>query len=430
MSIENSLKLELENMVKGIAGIHEICDRNSKNIQAIDEEQIVKLNDSVTKSMDAINELKSRNQKIDDAVKNLETIAARPANGKAQDEGLMEQKTAFLNFLRKGTPPSLDVQTQIAAKYAKKMCIGGSDTDIEIIKKSLVEGINPDGGYWIRPEMSDRVISRIFETSPMRGISSSMNISGESVQLIVDDNEAEAEWVGEVDLRPETANPQIGLKEIFAHELMANMPASQRILDDVSFDLETWIMGKISDRFTRKENTSFVVGNGSKKSRGFLTYPAWANVEVYEREKIAQLNSGSNGLFDGDNLIDLQNLLLEGYQANATWVMKRVTFGTVIKLKDMEGQYLLNPNVIAQGADRILLGKPVVFFDDMPAIATDALAIAYGDFRVGYTIIDRIGIRMLRDPFTKKPFVLFYATKRVGGDVTNYQSIKILKLAV
>lgn len=418
METQKETSAMLDNIASGIAAMQE------KSV--IDCEQIAKINDIVTKNIDELNEIKARSEKIEGSIKNLETTLARPTNAKEAD--VSEAKIEYLRYFRKGIKPSTPVLEEIAQVYAKKICLGGDENSIQLQTKALVEGSNPDGGFWIRPEIAQFTVDRLFETSPMRTIASVVTISTESIDIIVDDNQAAGEWVGEVDPRPETATPQIGLNSIFAHELAAFPAISQRMLDDAGFDVEAWLQRKVTDIFMRKENTAFVVGDGAKKPRGFLTYPAWNDVETYERGKIAQFTSTKAGSFEADDFISLQNLLLEGYQSRAVWTMQRATFASVMKLQDLQGQYLLNPAIIAEGASQILLGKRVIFFDDMPDVAADALAIAYGDFEVGYTIVDRIGIRILRDPFTNKPFVNFYTTKRVGGDVTNYQSLKLLKI--
>ena len=160
-----------------------------------------------------------------------------------------------------------------------------------------------------------------------------------------------------------------------------------------------------------------------------MSHAAWAVNGTYERNKIEQIVSGTSAVVKADGLISLQNALLEAYQPNAKFLMKRATFGAVSKLKDGTGAYLLNPMMLPQGATMVLLGKPVIFADDIAAIAANSLSIAYGDFQKAYTIVDRMGIRVLRDPYTTKPFIKFYTTKRVGGAVTNYQALKIQKLA-
>ena len=180
----------------------------------------------------------------------------------------------------------------------------------------------------------------------------------------------------------------------------------------------------------RVENSAFVVGDGSQKPKGFLSLPAWAVAGTYERFALEQRLSGVSGGITGDSVKLLQNDLIEDYQSGAVFAMKRATFGQVVTLKDGQGQYLLDPRSLKQGDTKVLLGKDVIFMDDMPAIAADALAVAYGNFQFGYTIVDRIGFRVIRDEVTAKPFIKFYTTKRTGGNVTNYESIKILKLAV
>ena len=161
-----------------------------------------------------------------------------------------------------------------------------------------------------------------------------------------------------------------------------------------------------------------------------MSYADRVSADVYERDTLEQLDSGTNGAFKADNFIDLQNRLKGVYQAPAVWGMKRLTWGEVLKLKDGQGRYQLNFEMMADGAGLRLLGKRVVWMDDMPVIATNSLSVVYGDFSKGYTIVDRIGVRLIRDDLTNKPFIKFYATKRVGGAVTNYEAIKILKLAV
>ena len=422
------IKEQLDSIAAGIKAVQDIADRNAERMDALDAKQIDRIADDVTKSMDEIAAIKAKQEATEKLVTELEKKAVRPNGGAI--EICSESKAAFLGYLRRGRKMEGEVYTDIARSIASKTLLGASEGDIEMFAKNLVVGNNEDGGYFIRPEVANFMVGRIFETSPMRQLANVITISTESVQIPIDDNEAEAEWVGEIDTRSETDTPKIGLLEIHAHELSAKPLVSQRMLDDPGFDVESWLSGKVADIFARTENTAFVIGNGSKQPRGFTTYDAWTTPGTYERGKLEQRESGSAGDFDSDNLIDLQTDLLEVYQPDATWVMQRKTFTKVMQLKDLvDGNYLLNPSMLAQGAPLILLGKPVRFFDDIPAVDTDALAIAYGNFKVGYTIVDRIGIRVLRDPYTSKPFVKFYTTKRVGGDVTNYQAIKLLKLS-
>ena len=297
--------------------------------------------------------------------------------------------------------------------------------------KTLRVQVNPDGGYWVQPQRLSQKVERTFETSPMRQVSSVITTTSDSVDMIIDDEDfTNGGWVGEEESRAVTANGQIGLLTIFAHEQYAMPKATQKMIDDAGFDLEGWIASKVTDKFTRDENTSFVAGNGSKKPKGILSYSAWSSAGVYERNKLEQVNSGTNGVVTADGFIDLQNSLKESYQPSAAFMMRRTLWGDTVQLKDTAtGNYLINFAMMKEGTNQILLGKPVIFASDFQAKATGSLSAAYGDFGVGYTIVDRLGIRTIRDNLTAKPYVLFYTTKRVGGAVTNYEAIKIFKLA-
>ena len=201
------------------------------------------------------------------------------------------------------------------------------------------------------------------------------------------------------------------------------------MIEDAYLDVEGWLARKVADKFARTQNSTFVTGNGVGQPRGFLTYAAWASEGVYERDKIEQVNMGSAAALNADGLIKLQNSLKEGYQGNAVFGMKRTTFGAALQLKGSDN-YFFSPVLLANGQASIqLLGRPVVFMDDMPAIAANALSVVYADFSMAYTILDRVGLQVLRDPFTNKGFVTYYTTQRVGGDVTSFDAIKIGKVA-
>jgi HK97 family phage major capsid protein len=351
---------------------------------------------------EVLTQLSEKSQKIDA----LETAMNRPGTEKMDDNKEVERKEIFTKFLRRGEK-SLS----------------------EIEKKALSVGSDPDGGYTVSPDMSSAVVSRIFESSPIRQLASIETIGSDSLELLIDDDEAGAAWVGELGTRAETDTPEMGKKVIYAHELHASPRASQKLLDDSALDIERWLGAKVADKFGRTENTAFVSGDGSAKPRGFLTYPAWAVADTYERDAIEQIASGSAGAITADGLISLQNALKEQYQTGAAFLMKRASYGDVLKLKDQNDQYLLGFSLADGGRPVMsLLNHRVIFADDMPAVAADALAVAYGDFSVGYKIVDRVGIRMLRDPYSSKPYVVFYTTKRVGGDVVNFEAIKLQKL--
>jgi HK97 family phage major capsid protein len=293
--------------------------------------------------------------------------------------------------------------------------------------KALSVGTDPDGGYVVHPDMSGAVVKKVYETSPMRAYASIQVISTDSLEGLFDLGEAGAGWVGETDARDETDTPQLGRWSIPVHELYAKPKASQKILDDAAINMEAWLAEKVSERFARKEASAFVLGTGIAMPRGFMTYADGTTVPG----SIEQFATGVNGGLPaapagGDTLISALYGLKAQYRANATWFMNRATTTLVRKAKDTDGAYIWQPG-IAAGQPASLLGYPVASFEDMASPASGSLSIAVGDMRAAYQIVDRMGIRTLRDPYSAKPHVEFYTTKRVGGDVLNFEAIKVVR---
>ncbi len=340
----------------------------------------------------------------------VETAMLRPASGMEYaaasalaNPAIAEHKAAFCNYLRKG-----------------------EDADLAFLeKKALSVGSDPDGGYLVTPHVSERIIRAVFETSPMRQVAAIEEISTDSLEIIEDADEAAAGWTGETDPVTDTATPQIGKKTIPVHEIYAQPKATQKLIDDSSVDIEQWLAGKLADVFSRLENTAFVSGDGVGKPKGILTYTdgtSWGEIE--------QVASGDDADVTADSLIQLYYALKEDYAVHATFLMNRATAQQARLLKEAStDQYLWQPG-LASGAPDTLLGLPVLQAADMPAPASGSLSVALGDFSRAYQIVDRTGVRVLRDPYTDKPFVKFYATKRVGGDVANFEAIKLLRLSV
>jgi HK97 family phage major capsid protein len=295
-------------------------------------------------------------------------------------------------------------------------------------RKSLSVGTDPDGGYVVNPDLSGRIVMRVFETSPMRAYASIQVISSDALEGLFDLNEASSGWVGEEDSRPETGTPALGKWRIPVHELYAKPKATQKLLDDASINMEAWLASKVAEKFARDEANAFVVGNGSNKPRGFLTYASGTTlpgtIEQFPTGASAALASAPDG---GDALINALYGLKQQYRANATWFMNRSTTRLVRRAKDSDGAYIWSPGIQA-GQPATLLGYPVAAFEDMPDPAASSLSIAVGDMREAYQIVDRLGIRTLRDPYSAKPYVEFYTTKRVGGDVVNFEAIKLIRL--
>jgi HK97 family phage major capsid protein len=338
----------------------------------------------------------------------IETAYDRPALGDSNDSYKShnpvhnEYGKAFRNYLRKGM-------------------VGGLEA---LQTKALSVGSDPDGGYLVTPTMSSKIVQSIFETSPMRQLASVETISSDALELIDDHDQAAAGWTSETTLITETSTPTLAKRNIPTNQLYAQPKATQKLVDDSAIDIESWLSNKIADIFSRKENTAFVSGNGAGQPRGILTYAAGTNWG-----QVQQVNSGTSAQVTADGIVNLFYALKDSYTRRASFLMNRTTVQAVRLLKQTStNQYLWQPG-LAAGVPDTLMGVPVYMAADMPVQAANSLSVAVGDFQSAYQIVDRKGITILRDPFTEKPFVKFYATKRVGGDVVNFEALKLMKLA-
>ena len=302
------------------------------------------------------------------------------------------------------------------------------------VKGALQVGSDPDGGFFVAPEMARDILIRTRETSPMREIARVQRTNSDAFEFPIDVNDATTGgWIGEADERGATDTPKIGLQRVETFEQFAQPEVTQKLLDDSSFDVEGWLAEKIADKLGRDEDAAFVVGNGSSKPRGFLDYGDTATAEKDEARKwgiLQYVPTGTDGGIAGDALHDCVAALRPIFRRRAVWIMNRETAALVRKLKNSTGDYLWTDG-LSQDQPSRLLGFPVRDdFEGMPAPAANSFSIALGDFRRGYLILDRTVVRTLRDPFTRKGFVKFYSTKRVGGDVVNFDAIKLLKFSV
>lgn len=377
------------------------------------------------KSRDGLDEAKFDKMalQVTGAMEKLQAIEA-----KAQ---AAETKAAALEaILQRGDMggPGKDAETKALADL-KSFTNGRKNGTMDLEIRAMSTDSNPNGGYLVMPELSAIVVGRIFETSPLRTVANVEQTGAKSRTFLIDDDEGTAEWSGEKAIATEDT-PQVGQKEIVVHDITAKMNATADMLEDAYFDLSGWLQGKGADKISRTENTAFFTGNGVNKPRGLLTYSAWASAGVYERDKIEQVISGAATTFTADGLIDLQASLKEDYQASAVWLMKRMSYAQVIKLKGADNFYFGQTLLKDGNTGMQILGKRVMFCDDMQAHGTGSnLIAAYGDFGRGYTILDRIGLQVLRDPFTADPYTVFRLRRRTGGDVTNFDSIKLLRAA-
>ena len=289
--------------------------------------------------------------------------------------------------------------------------------------KTLIAGSDPDGGYTVTPAMGNKIITKLFETDPIRQLASVESISTGAIEWMVDACEAGAEWESETVATTDMTTPNWRKKRIPVHPLATRPRASQTLLEDSGINIESWLSNKVADKFSRTEAASFVEGDGVGKPRGFLTYTNGTNWG-----EIEQVNMGAAAALTADGFYDVKYSLIEQYLSRGTWLMERTTLRDALKLKDGTGNYLWQPSFVA-GQPGLLLGLPARMSTTMPTIAAAALSVALADWSEAYMVVDRLGITVQRDPYTAKPLVEFYFRKRVGGDVVNYQAIKIGKIS-
>jgi HK97 family phage major capsid protein len=416
---------------KVVEGLGTAFDEFKKaNDQRIDELKKEKREDPVlTEKLAKIDSAVAEQQK---RLEEAETMLARKQKFKADyGDEYAEKAAAFSAQMAKarGISPNNDFGADDLKAYKRGFADWmrkGDLIDLDT-QKALSVGSDPDGGYTVEPDTSGRIVQKIYETSPVRQVASVQAIGTDSLEGLYDLDEAAAEWVEETQSRSQTDTPKLGQWRIPVHELSAKPSITQKLLDDSMINIEGWLADKVADRFSRTENAAFVVGDGVGKPRGFLTYPDGTNLPG----QIEQFPTGEAGGFDdtgdgGDVLMDVIYGLKQGYRAGARWMMPRSVTAEVRKLKDAEGRYLWQPG-IAAGQPATLLGYGVVEFEDMPDLENLSLSMAFGNMGEAYQIVDRIGIRVLRDPYTAKPRVLYYTTKRTGGDVVNFEAVKIVR---
>jgi HK97 family phage major capsid protein len=377
------------------------------------DERIQQIEQQISEDVATSEKLARINRAIDQhksAMDQLVLKSARPALGGSavRSSGvLLQHKAAFEAYVRTGEASGLHLLEQ----------------------KALSVGSGPDGGYLVPPEVEAAVIRGVKEYSPIRAIAGNRTVSASVYKKPFSVAGPATGWVAETTTRPETNSPTLAELTFPTMELYAMPSATQTLLDDSAVNIDEWLAEEIQIAFAQQEGTAFVTGDGNNKPRGFLDYDTVANAS-WEWDKLGYVATGEDGGFDAtnpsDNLIDLIYALKSEYRANAHWVMNRATQAAIRKIKDADGNYIWQPGERADLAPT-LMNYPIAESEDMPDIGEDSLAIAFGDFNRGYLVVDRAGIRVLRDPYSAKPYVLFYTTKRVGGGVQDFDAIKLLK---
>jgi HK97 family phage major capsid protein len=361
----------------------------------------------VAEENEAVTALRSQMEALRARVDNYTIAASRPALSGAQVKSV--EHAAFVDqYLRKGVANGIEL-------------------------KSIAGTSDAAGGYAV-PEVIDAAIdAALTAISPIRRVANVVKVGSAGYRKLITTGGFQSGWVAETAARPETTTPTFREFVPPSGELYANPAASQAMLDDVAFDLESWLAGEVATEFARAEGAAFVAGNGTNRPKGFTTYTTTNEVDsVRAWGSLQYVASGAAGAFAGanpqDRLVDLVQALRSPYRQGAVFAMNSATLAAIRKFKTTDGQFLWQPG-LAEGRSDTLLGYPVIECEDMPDVAANSLSIAFGNFRAGYLIAERSETQIVRDPFTNKPYVHFYAVKRIGGGVVNSEAIKLMKFA-
>ncbi len=364
------------------------------------KEKIEKLN----KKMDECEAVKTRIEGIETVMKRTGSgVKILNAKGEEMPADWIETKKQYNDFLRKGINSD-----------------GRETKEFSMEKKSMSVLSDPDGGYTVHADMSGQIVKKVYESSPVRTVARVVTISTDSLEGIIDTGEMGSGWVSEAGTRSATTTKQYGKWIIPVHEMYAFPQVTQKLLDDSSFNIEQEVSNGCADKFARDEATAFVSGSGVGKPRGFLTYASGTTQSTVE-----QINAGSVSAFLPDGLLSLVYALKEPYRTRAKFGFTRAGIQSLRKIKGTQNDHYMWQPGLSAGQPSSLLGYPVIEMADLATITSASLSAVFADWQEFYTIVDRIGIRVLRDPYSNKPYVGFYTTKRVGGAVTNGEAGKI-----
>lgn len=395
----------------------------AKDVEQVAQELQVKFDDFRSKNDKRIDALESEKGKLAGEVETLNgklteldnlksdleaELAAikRPGGSPQQSKAATEHKTAFMQFMRKGDDDGL--------------------RDLE--RKALQVGSDEDGGYAVPEELDRSILTLLQDEVVMRQEASVITVGGADYKKLVNVGGTASGWVGETDPRPATDASKLKLIEPFMGEIYGNPQATQKMLDDVFFNAEAWINSELATEFSEQEEIAFTIGDGTKKPKGFLAYASSLESDKDRAFGTLQhIQSGSAAAVTADSIIQLVYTLRKTHRNGAKFMMNNNSLFKIRMLKDTEGNYLWRPG-LELGQPSTLVGYGIAENEQMPDIAADAKAIAFGNFKRGYIIVDRIGTRVLRDPYTNKPYVGFYTTKRTGGMLADSQAIKLLKI--
>jgi HK97 family phage major capsid protein len=424
-SVENAMAAfnEMKTMYGTLKGKY---DSIAPKMDVFDQAKFDKIQTDINKAIEDSQSMRAEQKARDDKltaaegqIKALETALSRVPSGVVNSEDEIKRLVAkrnklFNEFARSGKD-KLDFED-----FLEKRAVA----DPEV--KSLSVNSDPNGGYLVLPEFGGVINTFVYESSPIRQLASVITIGTDSYKLVTDNDQVTSGWVGETQSRSNTNTPVVGEINIPVNELYANPQATQKMLEDPVVDIEAWLTTKVSQKFARDEATAFVVGTGVMQPKGLLSYASGTSVGL---QQIQQVVSGNAAAFTYNGLINLQNAVKEPYQPNSVFLIQRASNANIMQIVDGQGRPIFNMSYDKNaGLQPTILGKEVYFANDIPLFAANALAAIYGDIRQAYQIVDRRGIMVLRDPYSNKPYVAFYTTKRVGGAVINFEAIKIQQI--
>lgn len=383
------------------AKFNEFKEKNDKRVDALEAEK-GKLNETVDTLNGKLDELDALKSSLEEELAQAKRPGATGGNKDAD-----AHKTAFDNFMRKGAEDGL----------------------AQLEQKALGTTADADGGFAVPEELDRNILELERDMSPMRAVCNQITVSSDDYKRLVNLGGAGSGWVGEEDARPATGTPTLAQIVATMGEIYANPQATQKSLDDIFFDAEGWLTSEVAREFAEKEGAAFLSGDGTNKPKGILAHTlATTDDATRAFGQIQKVHSGSAGDFGADDLLSIIYKLKRAYRNGAQWMLAGTTLHKLRTFKDSQGNYLWVPGIQA-GEASSLLGYGIAENEDMPTVAADAHAVMFGNFQRAYTIVDRIGTRVLRDPYTNKPNVGFYTTKRVGGMLTDSNAVKVLTLS-
>lgn len=407
---------------------------SAKTLAAQNDPIVVNKLDTMAAAVETMQASLQEGRAISARVDQLEALSKRPGGGwkgedeaKAADEAFEWHKNKLVNegTLRLNSKIEANVDAYTAYCEALPVYMRARENAMtNDIRAAMQTGVDPDGGYLVPVTQSSKIIKKVYETGSLRGLADVVTIGGKEITFPRDEGEFGYGWIGESTAPTETTTSSFGESKIAVHEMYAEPRVTQQMLEDAAFDVEGWVSNKVGERFGRIEGTAHFNGTGINQPRGLLTY-SHGTTNGY----IEQVNSGAATAVTLDGLYNLVFSLKDYYVPNAKFLMKRTTVRDILKIKDGDGRPIWQLGDIKAGQPSTILAHEVVRSEEMTTVGASALAIAFGDFKAAYQIVDRLGITILRDNLTSKPYVKFYHRRRTGGDVLNFEAVKLQKIA-